>query len=517
MAESLPGVPLSLDGFTSGTYQLPPAALLRPGTVSRGRTAAADAVTGALSGVFAQFKVNARVTGFRRGSAVTRYEVELGPGVQVEQVTMLHRNLSHAAKSAGVRIVSPVPGKSAIGIDVPNMQKEIVSLGDVLRSDSAMADHHPMVAGLGQDAEGNALFVNLAKLTHLLIAGATGSGKSACLHGLIISLLMRAAPAEVRMILIDPGRVELPVYNGIPHLITPVVTSPDKAAAALDWAAGEIGRRYDDLAANGFRHVDDFNRAIQAGRFTRLPGSSRTYEPYPYLLVIIDGLGGLMTGRARKTETSIASIARRGRQTRVHLVIATREPSTYILHRPLNSYLTSRLAFAASSRFDSQTALGHPGAETLAGPGEALFIPMGANEPVWLQNAFVSDKEIRDIVEHTKAQLALHSKKAARLIYRQDPASAPGPARQADAGTRDDPELLIAAAQLVISSQFGSTSMLQRKLRVGFASAGRLMDLLEARGIVGPSEGSKARDVLIRSAAMDEVLSSLNTQLIADA
>jgi DNA segregation ATPase FtsK/SpoIIIE, S-DNA-T family len=488
-------------------WKLPPVALLKRASSREVDTARVSERGHQLERALAEHGVQTRLVNMVVGPTVTRYELELGPGVKVARVTSLNRDIAYAMASADVRILAPIPGKQAIGVEVPNTDRQVVALGDILASTEARNAKHPLEVAIGRDINGRAVLVNLATMPHILIAGATGAGKSSCLNSIITSILMRSTPDQVRMILVDPKRVEMSQYERVPHLLTAVVTDPKKAANALAWAVREMERRYDLLHHCGFRDITGYNAAYDKDELkpglgeTEPDGSPKTYKRLPLIVVVVDELADLMMVAARDVEDSICRIAQMARAVGIHLVIATQRPSVNVITGLIKANVPARLAFAVSSQTDSRVILDQPGAERLVGKGDMLLLGPSSSAPHRIQGSWVTEEEVRAVVGAWRKQ-------APKVDYDntvatdKGPASVDGAADPVTGGSSrhdndDDDDLLWEAMELVVGSRLGSTSMLQRKLRVGFARAGRLMDLLEERGVVGPSEGSKARDVLM--------------------
>jgi S-DNA-T family DNA segregation ATPase FtsK/SpoIIIE len=475
-------------------YELPPMSILSSGKVAPGNRKTLDTMTRALEKTLAQFNVDAKVTRVSRGPTVTRFELSLGAGVKVSAVTKLGDDISYALATAEIRIVAPIPGKSAIGIEVPNRDRDHITLGDVLRSPEAQSASHPLTAGVGVDIAGNAVLINLAAMPHLLIAGATGSGKSVTMNGIVTSIIMRATPAQVRMILVDPKRVELTSYEGAPHLLTPVVTDPKRATEALAWTVKEMEDRYERLALLGYRNVDTYNKAVRDGSVRTAPAlsgrSDEVWHELPYIMFVIDELADLMMVAPRDVESQIVRIAQMARAVGIHLIVATQRPSVDVVTGLIKANIPSRIALAMATQADSRTILDQGGAEKLVGLGDMLYLPANASKPHRIQGCYVGESEIEQAIAFCKGQRAADYTAG---VVREGAA-----ATAADVGDdASDADLTRAAMELVVRSGLGSTSMLQRKLKVGFARAGRIMDELETLGVVGPSEGSKARAVLM--------------------
>jgi len=521
-------------GGPQGEWRLPPLKMLsrsRQQELDQGEIGAAGR---ALVAALAAHGVETRLVGHTVGPTVTRFEIELGPGVKVARVTSLARDIAYAMASPDVRILAPIPGRSAIGVEVPNRRRQLVTLGDVLVTDEARRARHPLEVALGRDIAGRPVLVNLADMPHILISGATGAGKSSCINSLLTSVLMRSTPEQVRLILVDPKRVELGQYNGLPHLLTQVVVDPKKAANALAWAVTEMERRYDLLAEAGMRDITGYNEAVDSGALDadeetdeeadeaadggtvegeaeegalaaapaggRSPaedhGASEMRQRLPYVLVVVDELNDLMMVAARDVEESVCRIAQMARAVGIHLVLATQRPSVDVITGVIKANIPSRLAFSVSSLADSRVILDQPGAERLIGKGDMLLLTASSSVPRRIQGPWVTEAEVRAVVAHWRRQ---RQPEYVDGVAGTD--VGPGAAGVDD----EDDDLLAAAMELVVRSQLGSTSMLQRKLRVGFSRAGRLMDLLERRGVVGPSEGSKARAVLMTPEELEQL------------
>ena len=490
-----PAKPKMPKPMTTEGYELPPLEILNVSDHQdhdgRGLTATGEALEEALL----QHGVDAKLVRIVPGPTVTRYEIELAPGVKVNKVTNLTHDIAYALAAADVRILAPIPGKSAIGVEVPNRKRHLVTLGDILTSDLAASDHDPMLVSLGLDVSGTPQMLRLTELPHMLIAGATGAGKSSCVNSLLTSILMRATPEEVRLILVDPKRVELGQYNDAPHLLTRVITNPKKAADALQWAVAEMDRRYDLLADAGVRDIDSYRETFDAGGL-----DEEMFDRFPFIVIVVDELNDLMMVAGRSVEDSIVRIAQMARAVGIHLVLATQRPSVNVITGVIKANVPSRLAFSVASQTDSRVIIDQAGADKLIGLGDMLVVTARDPKPERIQGSFVSEAEIHATVDWVRKQRDAQYRD--KEVFQQAETSA----ADVEAFDGEDPEIMRQAIELIVRSQLGSTSMLQRKLRIGFARAGRVMDILESKGIVGPSEGSKARSVLITEDELESVL-----------
>ena len=488
-------------GAEGSPWKLPPMSLLSRSASQQVDTEAVAQRGRVLEAALAEHGVTTRLVGMVVGPTVTRYELELGVGVKVNAVVNLQKDIAYSMASPDVRIMAPIPGKQAIGVEVPNAERQVVAIADILGSAEAQRATHPLEVAVGRDIEGRNVLVNLATMPHVLIAGQTGAGKSSCINSIMTSILMRATPDQVRLILVDPKRVELTQYNRVPHLLTQVVTDPKKAANALGWAVKEMERRYELLEKVGFRDIGGYNASYDRGELVAEPGEDITYPRLPYILVVVDELADLMMVAARDVEESINRIAAKARAVGVHLVIATQRPSVDVITGVIKANIPARFAFSVATTTDSKVILGNGGAEKLVGKGDMLLLGPAASSPDRIQGCWVDESEAAKVVSFWRRQ-------APEIQYVNDvqgEESGSGPGSSGSSGAAgDDDELLDQAIELVVRSQFGSTSMLQRKLRVGFARAGRLMDLMEQRGVVGPSTGAKARDVLMTVEELDQ-------------
>ena len=484
---------LDFEPSTSGEYRLPDRALLKASPPTRADSADVSARTAqVLTETLAHFGVEATVVGTIAGPRVVRYELQLAPGTKVSKVAGLKDDLSYALATTEIRILAPIPGKQAVGVEVPNLAPRMVTLGDIY--DDLPGTASPLSVWLGKDISGNAVWTDLARMPHLLIAGTTGSGKSGCINTLLTSVLLRATPDDVRMILIDPKRIELNFYESIPHLLTPVVSSPKEASAVLQNVVAEMERRYERLSLIRARNLPEANRTFRA----------RGEDPLPYLLVVIDELADLMMVSPQAVEDAIIRLAQKSRAVGIHLVLATQRPSVDVITGMIKANVPSRIAFAVSSQTDSRVILDGSGAESLLGQGDMLFKPLGTSRLQRVQGAFVTEDEIALIVEQCRSQRGQQLDETLLEVPEAAPAE---DGDDLDFDPDEDP-LLDRAIEIVVQTQTASVSLLQRRLRVGYTRAGRLIDMLERRGIISGYEGSKPRRVLIEEHQLASVTGS---------